>query len=32
VALPTPPADWDISYLTDEEIKQYEKILDKEPW
>lgn len=32
VALPMPPAGWDSHYLTEEEFKQYEKILDDAPW
>ncbi len=32
VALPMPPAGWDAHYLTDDEIKQYQTILDNAPW
>lgn len=32
VALPMPPAGWDANYLTGDEIKQYQNILDNAPW
>jgi ankyrin repeat protein len=31
-ALPMPPAGWDASYLTQEESKSWQKILDDAPW
>ncbi len=31
-ALPMPPAGWDASYLTSDESKQFQNILDNAPW
>jgi hypothetical protein len=31
-AIPLAPAGWSIDYMTDEEFKQYLKILDSAPW
>jgi len=31
-ALPIPPAGWDASFLTDDEVKAWQKILDDAPW
>ena len=30
--VPLTPAGWNVSYMTDEEFKQYLKILDSAPW
>lgn len=31
-AIPMPPAGWDASYLTAEEMKQFQSIMDSAPW
>jgi hypothetical protein len=31
-AIPMPPAGWNASYLTEEEMKQFQSIMDSAPW